>query len=191
MDSSKFGGSNLENSALERALKRRKDKANHLKQRERPLLARANAIRRDEERDALRPPLIQTVVSVKKIASKDGDAGNNEENEQSVFDENGVPLSIRFQEPKEDLRTPMAHGKLKSDIRQDMHPLEINTNVKVALESPASPNLFPYSPFDTASPGTSGHTTPNSQGSFSPRARIAGTNTIGQPLLGSDEVSTD
>lgn len=173
MDLSQFGGSSLENKALERALKRRKDKDLPHKPRERPLLARANAIRRDEERDALRPPppVVQHRLSQSKRPSAlEGD----EEGDETTDGHSALKTGISKQES----------GSLRPS-----ETLRINANPSGSVDSLPSPNLFPHSPFDTT-PMSRASTPDSSEGVFTPRhPHLSGTNSIGEPLLDSNEVS--
>lgn len=173
MDLCQYGGSNLESKALERALKRRKNKDSHQKARERPLLARANAIRRDEERDALRPPPVVTQTQPHRLSqskrppNKEGGENNNENGEDGVI-ESGTSIDDK-----------------KTLTQERASSLVSPTESMSPLPSP----LFPHSPFDDTP--LSGETSPHySQGGVSPRNdSLARSNTFGESLLDPDEVS--
>ena len=188
MDLCQYGGSNLESKALERALKRRKNKDSHQKARERPLLARANAIRRDEERDALRPPPVVTQTQPHRLSqskrppNKEGGENNNENGEDGVI-ESGTSI-----DDKKTLTQERASSREKvrpSSGLQIIVPLVSPTESMSPLPSP----LFPHSPFDDTP--LSGETSPHySQGGVSPRNdSLARSNTFGESLLDPDEVS--
>jgi hypothetical protein len=189
MDPALYGGSNLENSALERALRRRRNKDCEVKPRERPLLTRANAVRREDEVDALRsaevsdpiPATAVVISSARKSITNKGDGGKV-----------GTPALTSLQ------KTPGLNEKTSNNTKDgNKLPLHVDTTDLVDSgdkdgHSPLTPNYFPYSPFDSSSPNgfgdMSNENSPRSDQSPS-RDSASRQNSLGQPLLDSEEVS--